>query len=175
MIQIILNILNNSTNAFLRFFDLLSWHYGKMITIGKWLNLFVKYFGPIHSSEYLQILSSKRIQNYLTLSQVRERDYLSLAFSIGREGIFLSLSLSFSLQRRMFFRRIFRQNDQLDANQYRRLSRNLFPEWRGSDQTLRASSGWFQNDNRETHSLKKTIVPSAYNICICFVKCALSC
>ena len=107
----------------------------------------------------------------------RERDYLSLAFSIGREGIFLtlSLSLSFSLQRRMFFRRIFRQNDQLDANQYRRLSRNLFPEWRGSDQTLRASSDWFQNDNRETRSLTKTIASSRYNISVCFVECALSC
>ena len=106
-----------------------------------------------------------------------ERDYLSLAFSIGREGIFLtlSLSLSFSLQRRMFFRRIFRQNDQLDANQYRRLSRNLFPEWRGSDQTLRASSDWFQNDNRETRSLTKTIASSRYNISVCFVECALSC
>ena len=173
MIQIILNILNNSTNAFLRFFDLLSWHYGKMITIGKWLNLFVKYFGPIHSSEYLQILSSKRIQNYLTLSQERETTFLSLSQLV--EKVSSSISLSFSLQRRMFFRRIFRQNDQLDANQYRRLSRNLFPEWRGSDQTLRASSDWFQNDNRETRSLTKTIASSRYNISVCFVECALSC
>ena len=139
------------------------------------MNLFAKYFGPIHSSEYLQILSSKRIQNYLTLSQERETTFLSLSQLVEKVSSSLSLSLSFSLQRRMFFRRIFRQNDQLDANQYRRLSRNLFPEWRGSDQTLRASSDWFQNDNRETRSLTKTIASSRYNISVCFVECALSC
>ena len=67
-----------------------------MITIGKWLNLFVKYFGPIHSSEYLQILSSKRIQNYLTLSQERETTFLSLSQLVEKVSSSLSLSLFLS-------------------------------------------------------------------------------